>query len=482
MATLTVGSGQQYGTIAKAIAASQDGDVLKVQAGTYVNDFSGITKDITLEAVGGRVHMKAAASPQNGKAILIINADVTIKGFEFSGTKVPDGNGAGIRHSGGDLTILDSHFHHNQTGILTNAKALDATLTIRDSEFDHNGIGDGRTHNIYVGKIGRLEVDNSYFHDVPVGHLLKSRALETVITDSRFFSQGSTASYEIDLPNGGRAELRDNVIQQGPNSQNQIIIAFGAEGGLHADSSIEMTGNTVINMRQGGGPLLWNKAGAPAEVTNTEVYGLDASNLLWGPATVTGTTFLKAPPKLDISSPWQGGGKPPGPDPETPTPPPVERPPEEPPEEPPTEPGGDPLRKMGTSADDHLVGGDGDDALFGRTGDDLLQGGAGRDALDGATGDDTLDGGTGDDVLMGGLGADVYVFGPDFGNDRVRGFDHGSDMLDISALGIAERDFAALVDITQQGPAVVITVADEGTITFLGGDATKFDRADFILG
>jgi hypothetical protein len=264
MATLTVGRGQQYATVSQAIAASRDGDVLQVQAGTYTNDFATITTDITLKAVGGMAHMKATTPPGNGKAIFVTRGDITIEGFEFSGVKVRDGNGAGIRHEDGDLTIRGSHFHHNQDGILTIGRNAEATLTIHDSEFNNNGIGDGRTHNLYVGKIGRLEVDNSYFHTVPVGHLLKSRAEETVITNSRFFDHGSSASYEIDLPNGGDAVLRGNVIQQGPNSQNANIVAFGAEGNLHPGSSIEMTDNVVINQRAAGGTMLWNKAGAPA--------------------------------------------------------------------------------------------------------------------------------------------------------------------------------------------------------------------------
>ena len=47
MATLTVGAGQQYAHIADAVAAAQNGDIIAVQAGTYVNDFATIDKDLT---------------------------------------------------------------------------------------------------------------------------------------------------------------------------------------------------------------------------------------------------------------------------------------------------------------------------------------------------------------------------------------------------------------------------------------------------
>jgi hypothetical protein len=63
MATLTVGTGSgfEYSTLAGAIAASQDGDVIQVQAGTYTNDFAAITTSITIEGVGGMVNLVATA-------------------------------------------------------------------------------------------------------------------------------------------------------------------------------------------------------------------------------------------------------------------------------------------------------------------------------------------------------------------------------------------------------------------------------------
>ena len=94
MPVLTVGLGQEFATLSAAIAASQDGDVIQVQAGTYTDDFAVINTKITIEGVGGMVHLVAATSPPNGKAILVTNTDVTLSNLEFSGAQVPDGNGA----------------------------------------------------------------------------------------------------------------------------------------------------------------------------------------------------------------------------------------------------------------------------------------------------------------------------------------------------------------------------------------------------
>jgi len=48
MATLNVRAGRAYATLPAAVAASRDGDVIAASAGTYVNDFATISKDITI--------------------------------------------------------------------------------------------------------------------------------------------------------------------------------------------------------------------------------------------------------------------------------------------------------------------------------------------------------------------------------------------------------------------------------------------------
>src|SRR3954454_13211954 len=155
MSIIKVGADQQYTTIAAAVAASKDGDVLQVKAGTYTNDFAEITHKITIEGVGGMVNLVASGQIPNGKAILITDTDVTLDHIAFSGATVRDGNGAGIRYQGGNLTIKNSYFHDNQNGILS-ASDPNGTITIKNSEFNHNGSGTGKTHNIYVGGIKQL--------------------------------------------------------------------------------------------------------------------------------------------------------------------------------------------------------------------------------------------------------------------------------------------------------------------------------------
>jgi hypothetical protein len=307
MANLTVGKGQQFATISSAVAASHDGDVIQVQAGTYTNDFAEIKTKITLEGVGGMVNMVATEPLPSDKGILVTDTDVTIDHFSFSGATGPSGNDAGIRYQGGALVLTNDYFHDNQNGLLANPSTT-GTISIANSEFAHNGSGDGFTHNLYVGDIAKLTITDSYFHDAVVGHEIKSRAEVTDISNTRVFDNSGSASYSIDLPNGGQATLTGNTIEQGPNSQNPTIVAYGEEGGLHANSSLTMTNNTVLNDLSKG-TLLLDSSNTKATVSGTSVWNLADSQMVSGSgATVTGTTHLGSEPALNTSDPWAATG------------------------------------------------------------------------------------------------------------------------------------------------------------------------------
>ena len=149
MADLTVGPGKQFKTVSAAVAASHDGDTIYVQAGTYVNDGAIINKKISIVGVGGMAHFVGSGLIGNGKAFFVTNTDVTFDHIEFSGAKVADHNGAGIRYQAGNLTITNSYFHDNQEGILGAANPS-GTITIDHTEFAHNGYGDGqRPQHLY---------------------------------------------------------------------------------------------------------------------------------------------------------------------------------------------------------------------------------------------------------------------------------------------------------------------------------------------
>jgi len=309
MTILSVGTGQAYSTIAAAIAASQDGDTVQVQAGTYVNDFATINTRILIQSVGGMANLVATTPPPDGKAYFTTNTDVSLDHLAFSGVRVADQNGSGIRYQGSNLTVTNCYFHDNQEGILGNpGVAGTGTIVIKNSEFARNGAGDGYSHNLYIGHVAKLIIDNSYFHDAVVGHEIKSRAEATTITNSRIQNgPNGTASYGIDLPNGGVGVIQNNIIHKGPNAQNSAIIAYGEEGGPRTNSSLTVTGNTILNdLNSASAAAVWNAAGVRATVTGNAIYGLQAGQIVRGAAATPGNTILSAEPALVTTSPWAG--------------------------------------------------------------------------------------------------------------------------------------------------------------------------------
>ncbi len=311
MATLTVGAGKTFSTLAAAIGASSGGDTILIDAGTYTNDFATIGHDLTIQGVGGLAKLQAVAQPPNGKAILTINANVTLDHLEFTGATVPDGNGAGIRYEGGALVITQSWFHHNQEGILA-ASSAGGTISIDHSEFNNNGNSDGLTHNIYVNDIAQLSITNSYFHDPVGGHEIKSRARETIVTNNRIQDGPNTiGNYAVDLPNGGAATISGNVIEKGAQAQNRTFVHLGGElFPSYDNTSLSMTGNVLINNATGGPPtVLRNNSSvggtnAPATISGNVFWNINPGQVALGTATVGGNSFnTGAGPALDLSSP-----------------------------------------------------------------------------------------------------------------------------------------------------------------------------------
>jgi hypothetical protein len=290
MATLTVSNGQ---SIQAAINAAHAGDTIDVAAGTYTNQFLTIRTSITLQAVGGEVLMRETTSPPNGKAMITeggAGLHVAINGFDISGVAVADHNGAAVRYEGGALSLSNDYFHNNQEGLL-GAADPGGSISIDHSEFASNGDGSGSTHNIYVGAIASFSLTNSYVHDAIVGHEIKSRAASNTITNNRIFDNNGSASYSIDLPNGGNATISGNVIEQGAHTQNPNIIAYGEEGASNPGTSFAITGNTVVNDDPSGRFLL-DPATQPTLSGNRE----------WGLASPSGMAVLATRPTLDTSA------------------------------------------------------------------------------------------------------------------------------------------------------------------------------------
>lgn len=283
--TWLVGPGRDLATPSAAAAVAGDGDTVLIDAGTYSGDVATWTQDdLTLRGVGGRAHLRADGRDAQGKAIWVIAGDRTrVDRIEMSGAAVPDANGAGIRQEGTDLTVTRSWFHDNQDGILTGADP-ESDIVIRRSRFFRNGGGDGYTHNLYVGAVRSLTVTGSWLWGADVGHELKSRAATNTIVGNLVDDADATASYSIDLPNGGLSLVAGNVVVQGPRSENSTLVSYGAEGLTNASHRLWVVHNTFVN-RRSSGTFVSLAAGSRATLRN---------NLLVGPGDLTAGAVASA--------------------------------------------------------------------------------------------------------------------------------------------------------------------------------------------
>ena len=248
MSILDVTSGQVFATVSAAITGSGAGDVIAIDAGLYVEDFPKITHALTLQGNGGLARLTTPGTPLNGQGIVVVRADVTLQSLELVGAAVADGNGAGVRVELGNLVVRDSHIHDNQDGILVN-NVSGITVSIARSEIDHNGADDGFSHNVYIGRIDRFTLTDSYIHDAIGGHEVKSRALANVISGSRLQDQDGDSGYSIDLPDGGTGTVTGNTLAKGIDTQNRNFVHFGGELYPSNPGSLTVSDNDFINGR-----------------------------------------------------------------------------------------------------------------------------------------------------------------------------------------------------------------------------------------
>jgi hypothetical protein len=259
-ATFTVGPSDFY-TSPNALYKAQvisDGDTIYIKGGDYIGEDALAVwdkDDLFIFGIEGRPHLQADGDYILGKGIWVISGDyLTVHNIEFSGAKVPDHNGAGIRLDGSGLRVLNCHFHHNENGILATSQVA-GDIWIEFCEFGYSGYGEGYSHNIYVNNTNRLTFRYNYTHHAQVGHLIKSRAIINIIAYNRIMDEDEGYSSRlIDLPNGGQSFIIGNIMMQGPEAENSNVIGYGLEG-LSNDGPHELyvVNNTCVNKRPNSG-------------------------------------------------------------------------------------------------------------------------------------------------------------------------------------------------------------------------------------
>lgn len=244
-----VETGQRFSSLQEAVNAIGDGDgTIRIAPGRY--------RDCAVQTAG-RVAFKAeqrgTAIFDNAicedKATLVLRGRAShVEGIVFTGTRVADGNGAGIRMEQGDLTVAWTQFRDGQCGILS-ANDASGTIAIDHSTFSRLGKhpnGNG-AHSLYIGEFASLKITNSRFERGTGGHYVKTRTPRVEILGSSFDdSGGSATNYMIDLSTGATGRIAGNTFVQGNGKENYgTLIAVAPEGTANSSEGLVIENNDV---------------------------------------------------------------------------------------------------------------------------------------------------------------------------------------------------------------------------------------------
>jgi hypothetical protein len=247
---LEVGPAREFSIPSQAAAIVRAGDTVKIVSGTYrdCTVWPRQGRGLTIEAEGGPVVITGPTC--EFKALFVIKGDdITVRGITFEAAKAPRHNGAGIRAEGRDLTVEDSQFIDNEEGILAGPNRR-STIVVRNSTFKGNGnCIEACAHGIYIGAIAELRIEGSRFFEQHIGHHVKSRAARTVLIGNTIGDGPSgTASYLVDIPDGGALVMRRNVLEKGPLSDNpEVAVTLGEESAANPTPEITIEDNEFAN-------------------------------------------------------------------------------------------------------------------------------------------------------------------------------------------------------------------------------------------
>jgi hypothetical protein len=249
--TFVVGADGSPASLGEALLRAADGDVIELLPGRYRGVHLVLEgRRLTLRGLGEpRPVIDGEGRPGAHRALVTVRGgEVVLENLEIRGARASDGQGAGVRVESGRVTLRRLRLQDNEHGL----HALNdpqGEIVVEASEFGlAPRVVGGLHHLLNVGRIARLSVSGSRFQQGFEGHLIKSRAAVTELFYNMIHDgPRGGASYEVDLPAGGEALLVGNIIGQGRETQNPVMVAYGSEGSAWPRNRLVMAHNTLLN-------------------------------------------------------------------------------------------------------------------------------------------------------------------------------------------------------------------------------------------
>jgi hypothetical protein len=295
--TLEVGPARTLTTPEQAAVEARDGDRIVFDPGIYPDCAIWTASGLTIETrrlpagmnqtIMFQVIVTGPVCADRGLFVFLGN-NITVRGISFQHARNSYHTGAGILMEGANLTVDNANFLNNENGILAGGPEY-SVVRIRHAFFRGNGSCEGScAHAVYAGKrIAQLEVEGCTFLDTRVGHSIKSRALSTVVRDSRIEDGPTgTSSYLIELPDGGDGEIVNNTLEKGALSQNKdAAISIGIEDQRDPTHVLTIRGNRFTNDLPQPVRFVRNSTQTPARLSGNTLIGPVIP--LEGPGSVT---------------------------------------------------------------------------------------------------------------------------------------------------------------------------------------------------
>ncbi len=238
-------------TLADALRQAQDGDTVELLPGDYRGGLVLEQRRLTLRGAPGARPPVIQGDGQAGASHAlwtVRGGQVTLQNLEFRGARASSGSGAGVRLEGGELIVQRCNFFDNEHGVFATNDDK-ARLSIADSVVGMAPkVVGGLHHLLNIGRIAQLQVTGSRLQQGFEGHLIKTRARENRIHHN-FIHDGERggASYEIDIAHGGLASVMGNVIGQGSQTQNPVMLGYATEDRAWDRNELVLVHNTFIN-------------------------------------------------------------------------------------------------------------------------------------------------------------------------------------------------------------------------------------------
>lgn len=273
-ADLVYVDGKKFLSLHEASKSMKDGSKVYIKAGRYNEGMYISANNIHILGEKGVIFDGAII---DGKGALVLTGNnVLVENVECRNIYVDDLNGACIRFEGNNLTARNIYAHNSQSGVMTNYN--NGFLRIEYSTFENLGgkaSGKGYAHAVYAN-VGEFTFSHSKILSVrDEGSGIKSRSRKTLIDNSILASMDAKDSRLVDVADYGELIIKNSVLQQGDNTSNSQLIAYGLENTYnnYAVNRIELKNNLFLLDRQRTNIVLTQRGSEDTVIENNLFIG-----------------------------------------------------------------------------------------------------------------------------------------------------------------------------------------------------------------